>query len=671
MERQARRRETASNIMKSFTSAVSLFMAALSFVLGCSLHSPLAAQSERGGTIAVKNPPPPPWTPVGWHRGDRQLECWGRRVTLNSLGFPSQIVSQDFSLLQRPIELSVQSRGRRKEWHAAGEVRAQGDESRVVLSGLSRSDVGELDWTCTAEFDGLVRWDLLLRPKPETEIDELELTFAMKPREASLYYAFLATGSIWGDTRRGSFPSSALNHRWSPYFWMGNEDVGLAAFCETDKAWIGANDVGFSMHSDREAHVVAWKFISKPTTLKEPWKFTFAIQPTPTKPMPAKRLRLTPLGRNGQEAISVVQNWNWPESSENLSVLWSTPDLLRHYGYPEATDPERFQATVDALHQRGLKVLPYSLLTCISTGSPVATRFLEWCNDYRNGSSSDVRVYGDEVVGILPTESWIDFIVEAQEQFVRRYKLDGIYNDISHVIRRHTIPGDQGVFPILGTRELYKRMYISLSQIGREQARSLHSIAHISTEPLVPVITFATATVDGETFRGKVDGDYFRLMPMDEFRAEFLGRRAGVASFLLPQIPSKDAREKRALTRQVLGLTLLHDVGVWPFLCDVEEVRRVYEILDGADWDDRKFSPYWKAGPPVPQAEGVFCSAFEGADRSYLLCLVNTQDSASKVELPGRWGVLKALDIQGTACLSKSGLFVELPPLDFALLLVK
>ena len=117
-------------------------------------------------------------------------------------------------------------------------------------------------------------------------------------------------------------------------------------------------------------------------------------------------------------------------------------------------------------------------------------------------------------------------------------------------------------------------------------------MVHMSSEVIVPMLSFTDTILDGEQFRaGTLKDDYLDLLPPDKFRAEFMGRNWGPVAFFLPEL-----REPHVTpgTLNLAAYLMLHDVDVWPIWSDVKVWNRLYDAVDAVGIADARFLPYWR-----------------------------------------------------------------------------
>jgi hypothetical protein len=632
----------------------------------------------KGNRIGIPKTPPHPWTPLATKgkpgKSPFTVSCWGRSYQFGPLGLPEQITSLQEPLLSGPVELRAVRNGREVTWRPQSAKLANADAVGVVASGRASSELGRLDWRLAAEFDGMVRYDLTLHPADGAETDRMELRVPLDARRITLRNVVRGYPPSW---QMGALPASngvLETYNWALHWWLGNEEKGLAGFCESDEAWdqTGRSD-GFRIERDGDSVAAVWSFHRKPRKLDTPWKFTFGLQATPVKD------------------ITGWRKWRpVPATNENVWITWPYPDTIRFYGFPAPTDPAKFRSVVRERHERGIQVVPYSLINGLSSTVPEwSFHGAEWANGVSSGTDSDVKAYNAPLMGCSPSRDWTDFIVWANHRFVTEHDLDGLYHDWTEVYPSDNALSGCGyvrdgkrraTYPVFGTRQLYKRIYTMLKEHGRARNRETLMAVHLmGTRMIVPVVSFSDGYLDGEYLSTGLKDSYLDLLSLDHIRAHFMGHNFGIPAFFLPQFKGEFARRVEP-TQHMAGLMLLHDISPWNLWCHKLELDRILGVLDGFGLVDAQFLPYWNNADLIRgQSDLVKASAYRKPDGGALLVVVNTDRQPQKAALSVDWSKLKSSQGDGVADafsnlpipLEGASVTVEIAPLSFRLLRVR
>jgi hypothetical protein len=590
------------------------------------------AEPWRNNRIGVSETPPPPFAPVTvkLSRDGARIGCWGRTYTLGATGLPVQVRSQDADLLATPVRLLAESAGRAVAWQSTGMQLSKSTRAQVILEGAAESRIGRLAWTCTAEYDGLLRYDLQITPAPGATVSKLELLFGVKPAHADLMWL----PGQYPVARHGRLIPQNGGANW--YTWLGDMDRGLAVFFETDEAWDDPNRADAWRLEKHPDGIVdhAWRFIGgAPKALSSPWKYTFGIEATPVKQTPGGRKYLCAS--------------HLPVGLGSFIVPWATPKTEKLFGYPEATSPEKFRGLVDFYHRQNIKACPYILLNLISAGAPEFKAHPEWKGDLvvkGKGECADVSWFGDDLYAPVPTQAYIDWIVWKCDRYVRDNNLDGLYHDFTMLMVLTDVEQGFGYtrdgkavrcYPFFERRELYKRIFTMLKQYRKDAI----NIGHMSGDMYVPYLSFCDIIVNGEHF----GGDYWKgktiqdLMTDDYIHSEVMGHNYGLTTVMLTNmlnlVPNQDIRG-------LLGLAVLYDFSLWNG--SVAEMR-VYKAFRDFKAMDAEFVPFWKTADIVRgQTDQVKCSAYRRQGGGAILAFFNRGKETREMTFSVDWQELRA-----------------------------
>ncbi|OGG46348.1 MAG: hypothetical protein A3F84_13475 [Candidatus Handelsmanbacteria bacterium RIFCSPLOWO2_12_FULL_64_10] len=228
-------------------------------------------------------------------------------------------------------------------------------------------------------------------------------------------------------------------------------------------------------------------------------------------------------------------------------------------------------------------------------------------------------------------------------------------------------------YPLFGVRSAMRRIYHAVWSRRPDGLVNVHN----STCMTIPTLGWATSYWDGEQFQGIGKGaDVGRLLPLDAFRAEFMGRQWGVpAEFLLAGA---------AYTyEQAWAFTLLHDVPVRPHRPgeDLDLVSRIWKVMDAFGRKEAEWLPYWRNEEYVRCApKGAYVSLYRNPKNGALAVVSNLGGSEAEVRvaLNARRLGLKASSLRVVDALRNrpipatgEGIRLRLKPLEWRLLWVR
>ena len=221
---------------------------------------------------------PPPWTPVKSH--DKGYAVWGRDYQFDGRVFPKQIVSQGVKMLSGAPKLLVRSGG--EEWDAlamTGRVADEMHPDMASLSAVHRSNGLIVESKGALEFDGCYRFDVTFKPDGAERIDGMTLEIPIA-REVG---RFLQVSS--GKSSSILPLDKPFVGRFAPYLWIGNDDMGLAWFCESDQYWRPEDARMVEVIPDGKTTLLRLNIRKSPLPIKEPVSFTFGLMASPVRPV--------------------------------------------------------------------------------------------------------------------------------------------------------------------------------------------------------------------------------------------------------------------------------------------------------------------------------------------------------------------------------------------------
>ena len=163
--------------------------------------------------------------------------------------------------------------------------------------------------------------------------------------------------------------------------------------------------------------------------------------------------------------------------------------------------------------------------------------------------------------------------------------------------------------------------------------------AHNSTCMVMPTLGFATSYWDGEQFqdvRG-IDNAATQL-PLDAFRAEFMGRQWGV--------PAEFLCYGQGFTfEQAWAVTLIHDVPVRPMnqpgLEDLDLASRIWRLMDDFGRSQAEWLPYWQNAEYIrADSPGTYVSLYRHPGNGVLAVVSNLNRERTTFALTVNWELL-------------------------------
>ncbi len=550
----------------------------------------LDAKIWRDARAGVSDKLLPPWTPLKSRRNKDSLQilCWGRTYDFNGTGLAEDIVTRDQHVLSKPIELTAIVNGKTVKWKSNPSIVTSSTPAKITFKGAANASVIQLNTSSYMEFDGLVVSKFALKVDKSAKIGKCSLNIPVNSANARyLSYLYPNTGSYRG--RMDNAPKSML---FPYYMWVGDEDRGFAWFSERDMSrHLADPSKAVEILVNGSETVIRINLLDKAVLLNKPLTFTVGFQATPMKPLPEKWR-------------SYVHN--------DVALVWTSKYLNTYFGYPEAKDPEVYKAEVKRVHDAGQLFMPYTVLQMLSGSSPEYKHFGdEWWSGGKDNTSADVVSFDppSPIYGVCPkAHDWIDAETYKIKSLVETYKIDGLYHDFSWPIfcrnTKHGCP-EEGGYPILAMRELYRRTYTILRSQGRPTFEADHTGWAMVC---APICSFTDATLNGEEVylpRGK--GNYYKSLwsadpnvipSFDGFITDYIGRQFGTIPVFCRASLEGTEYHKPQYERRMLSIMLLYDVTTsWGYWQD--EYGRMWKVLNDFSIGDAEFIPYWNKQQPV------------------------------------------------------------------------
>jgi hypothetical protein len=322
---------------------------------------------------------------------------------------------------------------------------------------------------------------------------------------------------------------------------------------------------------------------------------------------------------NGARALIV---WRW----------WNVFSYMLPVGHEEP-----FRKLVDAVHSAGLQLLPYTIGFLISEEAP---EFAGWRQEFLRTPVSEFPIVTNRLPGLAgqtcyqtcPHGYWTDFAVAMVVRCMDEYGVDGVYLDTT--VR--PMPCNNGIhgcgyvradgsrastYPVFGVRELIKRLRAAVRARKADGLVDAHPYDCVN----VPALAFADGMWIGEHLRSvphKPDA-----LPLDRFRAEFMGHNLGIpADLLYYKLRDYDAS---------VAIALLHDVPVRSEKdADFDIIAGIYRTREAFDCAGARFIGYWETGDLVDvEPADCYASLWQHPENGALAVVSNLSRQDARVRV--------------------------------------
>lgn len=593
------------------------------------------------------------WTPVKAECSDKKFsaEVWGRRYEFDGSPLPTEVVTQNQSILDAPISLTPIFGEEKGEWEDFSSMLYSADDEKAVFVTSQTSHNVILDTAVSVEYDGFVKVDLKLMSywsfskKEKPTLTGLYMDIPVKKEYAALMHywpndrqSIIPAGNIMnsGKTHDMSFP-------FKPYVSLGSNEVGLGVFFgesaknfllnDEDKC-IEIKDMGEYVNirlNILDAMPTNWngrkdRWIS---TLK-PLTYTFGFHATPVKPMRTgddtykiyhlgRRAFMEKDGKINRELIDKLV-----ETDVKWLILHEDWTAIQNYGFPQ--NVEFTKDFIKECHKHNIKVMVYfgyEYSTLVPNWSDNADKYLikttdnQFCGGWQ-------RLPHQRAFMVCYRGGYSAEMISRVEYVMDELGVDGIYTDGTYVPWEcaNTAHGcgytdDNGKlhtsFPVLAVREHVKKLY--------EAVHSRGGIidTHQSSCCIMPTLAFCDSYYDGENIQGMLSKKDMSFLDLDAFRAEYMGYNFGIPANFIAY-----TKEDRPMST-LYALSLLHNVHCRPgglhlgFLQDIDYNSKIWKIFDKYALNSAPWHPYWNN--ELVSAEGdAHVSVYEAKEGLVAVC---------------------------------------------------
>lgn len=608
-----------------------------------------------------------------------------RTYRFGPCGFIEQVQAQGDLILDGPVQVVAQIGGQKQQWTGESVSLGQASAVCVCMTQLARSDALELQSRTSVEVDGVIRVDWKILPLRPVVLERLELHIPLKKQHAMYYYHCPGTWGVpdAGELKSDRFtldePIVGLDKKaagnivgFQPMVWLGDNERGLAWFSESDKNWYtqaGQPVTEIVTEGDRvtlKLHLVSTSLQLAPGGASSEQEqmaspdgpigdlaYTFGFQATPVRPAGDDVWDHRIVHIDANTFGPTEMRLKIPESVLDRCAELGVKTICFHEhwtdaeGYYATTHGEDFRNLVEACHARGIQFLPY-LGFIISELADEFPQVGKKCIVLPEYSITDTE-QGDLQGGVCPyrpyhcppqpsqdaylvcyNSPWQDAIVAGIGKLMDDYGVDGVYLDgTSHV--HACLNGEHGCgylrpdgtrafsFKIFAVRNIMRRIYQTVQKRDPRGQINVHN----STSMLIPALGWSSSYWDGEQFGANFAPETFALdaLPLDSFRAEFMGHNWGVPAEFLCRRACPFNRE------QAYAISLLHDVLVregYENHCELLELQsKLWGLSDQFGRKQAHWLPYWRNGELVCTSPDAIYSSLYVHDENGVLAVVS------------------------------------------------
>ncbi len=622
----------------------------------------------------------PPYTPIKVTEDGNRLsaDIILRKIEFGRDSLPTSIISDGEELLSAPISIHGHEDGEEMVWATVDRFIFERSDEELTVCGSMQSDRFIINTSIKLGFDGCMCIDLKLMPRGMTvaqvfgvsdikkmnyRINDLYVDIPLKT-SATLYH-LNPNCAMLGDSGElipksetscsGNLPQGRhwLPHR--PIVWLGNEKRGLCFFSESDENWqpfdknhaieiFDADGVRTLRLHLLDSHPKKWENVPEghaPNYFYRPLSFSFGLEATPIKPFPEKPFLHNALHIDcfrkieGDYKEYLESDFGGENGYDRMKRMGVTTLILHEkwnkiQNFPYLCEPTARQARIiiDACHKRGIKVLPYFGYELSSLSPLWKDRADEALLSDKSGRQAGGwwRVPPQRDYIVCYNSSWQDTFVEGLTKLVREFGFDGIYLDSTLNLNGCTnalhgcgyIDTDgvrQPTYPIMALRRMLRRLYEVVEPLGG--IINYHSYESCN----IPAMGFAHLGWNGESIQKKLLTEGASELPLDYFRAEYIGRNFGVPQELI----AYENRPKWTF-EQATAFAIIH--GILPRPNSIEEpldfISNIWSIFGEFDFCGAEWVPYWENSEITTADDGIKCSFYRENSGRRLIFAANT-----------------------------------------------
>jgi len=648
-----------------------------------------------------------PWTPVtvGKKAGaagqvqSLDVGVWGRSYHFEKSSFPAQVTTHGKQILSSPVRVIAQVGGKEIVFDDCAIALDAATSSVATVSASAKAGGLALTARHRIEYDGLIRTDWKLAAPAGVRLEALTVEIPFASADAKYLYCndtlmYNAHDPTW---KTGSLAVGVSMSAFTPFVWIGDEEGGMEWVCESARNWLNAAPAkAIRVIKNATSATLRLTLVDHPVDLAagETLDYTFGLQASPVKPMERDgwddRIVTTTIINYGKDYAGLLNKKvgdtpvldYYAQAGVRAIIIcnWSkTLAYTRPVGHEE-----ELRALVKECHARGIKVIPYF-------GYQISELAPEWPDFQQDvvklpAQSSPDRYPGEDpqIMHVVCLRSmWKDFLADTISRLIDEYDVDGAYIDTAI----HPYPcmnvdhgcgylDKEGILkptvPLFGVREAMKRLYAVIKSRKPDGILDLHVWDSMN----LPALAWGTSYWDGEQMFGITPDRWKEGLPLDRFRAEFMGRNWGVPSDFLYTILGLGYRHS-------LAITLLHDVPIRPLggsKADLDLISSLWKLREAYGVKEATFLPYWKNADVITvQPAECYATLYRHPKNGVLVVLSNLgkgeADVTAKLDLAHLQlsGALTASDgLTGQPLEIKDGsLIVKLPSMDWKTLWIK
>ncbi len=594
----------------------------------------------------------PPWTPVAI--SGAVISVWGRDYDLSGNSLVDSIKANGGQLLSAPLQIQIETEGKRGILAFAAPAVQQQAAGRIVLTRDSSEFNGiKASIEYAVEYDGMMFCKLTILPAGK-KISKLIASIPYsKETAAFIHYVGAPTAYESQDLPKnscsmklGEKPGAVFQSGFKTNIWIGNNERGLLWFAESEQYWWPKdrnNMIEAVRNPDGTVNLnLNLATAEIPYGNRKELCYEFGLMATPVKPMPA-----------GWRGMTITAQYDAFKGNLRGNYLIYWPDEWRYMNLdPEPTrarNIDKVKAKVSRDMAEDRKIIPYWTRLHFETkeenkvnADALAVQD-KWAAEPGRPGGGAHQMYRASC-----NSEWADYLVWCVEEWAKIMgHIDGMYMDETQPIPNTSQASGGGytdfngtrrpTFEAMGSRNLIKRITYNIWMRNNKQLP--WSIAHCSATHTMQNLSMYTAMLIGEQIYSGYfvnnpeymppENDklyyYSYALPMDRVRAECYWKQWGAVMIWLPCLKNqKEIMTNPAATRDMLSRVMQADMLVWPLFCNSQEVMKTWKFRKefGIADAEVQFTPYWENSRIVSDKQDVVAGYYRNGNK-YLVLVSN------------------------------------------------
>ena len=519
----------------------------------------------------------------------------------------------------------------------------------------------DIDVTITSrlEYDGVVMADINVVSTGDTKVDGINLVSIVNKNKNSIAMSYKTKG-IRKQKHRNDILKIPYAGEFLNVVSISNGMNSFWWFADNAKGWIWNSRDVTSVDEVDNTYVLKQKIIGSSYVLPKEYKVNFNYLVTPVKEIDtsfrSKRIMWGMPSQQQKEIKSTYKIWwtnafaydafPYTEYPGNTKSALTKQDLKAYKGRSN----NRQLILKDRLNW-GVSWIPYFSAHVLSELDPVLTRYKnQWQLIPKKTFKDGLHPYSnnyDKPVLSHNAKGYSDYVLWRISDEIDNLGMDGIYldhgppHDSKNLLNGGWYDSNGKLQPsldILALRSFLKR----LKTLFYTKNKPGYVFVHHSNREIIPAYTFAFGTIDGEQYRRSLkNGDYLKILSVDEFRARFSNQQYGIINYWLPVEWTNhkkgdgwiNSEAQKMAYRKSMALALLHDVPVWPQGVHLQEQKKVLNVIDNFGIENSVFSGYWSDDTGLKcEQDNILISEYISQDAS-LFVVTNISDDLLEANL--------------------------------------